>query len=212
MQTPDVMPPTDDTVKNQPLALLIGSGEIPVQCANLLVNAGFNVAGIHSPDVPLQQWAQTHQPSHFYADFRHFCTFAETTPYDYLFSIVNFRILPLSLIRSPRVLAINYHDAPLPRYAGSHAPAWALYNREPMHGVTWHVMSEKVDAGDILKQVTFPLSGHETLEQLNQRCYLAAMRAFRELLAALRTQTYTRTPQDLTQRTFYSRSTSPPRV
>ena len=199
-----------DKLRNEPVVFIIGSGEMPVQCANLLLNAGFNIAGIHSPDTPLQAWADGQEFTTFFTDFSRFRSAVETMPYDFLFSVVNFRILPSSLVESPRVLAINYHDAPLPRYAGSHATAWALHNREPNHGVTWHVISEKVDAGDILKQITFPLSGKETLEQLNQRCYLSAMRAFRALLPELKAQTFTRTPQDLAQRTFYARSSYPP--
>lgn len=76
-------------------------------------------------------------------------------PHDYLFSIfsiVNRHLIPNELIALPQHLAINYHEAPLPNYAGVHATSWAIMNREVKHGITWHVMTERVDAGDILKQ------------------------------------------------------------
>ena len=181
-----------------------------VQCATLLEGAGFDIAGLHSPDAPLREWAEQRQHPNYYADFAAFRQWCETIAYDYLFSVINFRILPASMLASPKICAINYHDAPLPKYAGSHACAWALHDRAPTHGITWHVMTELVDGGDILTQATYPLTGTETLQQLEQRCYLTAMRSFRALLPTLKTETFVRTPQDLTQRTYYARSARPP--
>ena len=109
----------------KPVAFLVGQGGMPVQCATMLVANGFEVGAIHSPDAPLRDWAEQHN-ANYYAEFREFRNAAETTGCDYLFSVMNFRILPASLIASPRMFAVNYHDAPLPRYAGSHATAWAL--------------------------------------------------------------------------------------
>ena len=59
---------------------------------------------------------------------------------------------PATLIASARQLAINFHDALLPRYAGLNAPAWALLAGESTHGVTWHEMTPQVDAGRIVRQ------------------------------------------------------------
>lgn len=194
-----------------PVAALIGSGPMPVKCAELLVRAGFRVAAVHSPDEFLRDWAAGRgADTRFLTWFAEFEGWCRTARYDYLFSVVNFRLLEVDLIRSAGRLAVNYHDAPLPRYAGSHATAWALHNGEPEHGITWHVIEERVDAGDILKQTRFPLSPGETRQSLDLKCYLAALRAFRELAEELKSGTYTRTPQDLSRRTFYRRSDLPP--
>ncbi len=193
-----------------PVALLIGEGGMPAQCAEMLVKAGFDIAGLHSPDEPLRSWARQNNNPSFFEKFEDFDLWGRTISYDYLFSTINFRILSPELLRSPKVMAINYHDAPLPRYAGSNATAWALHNGEATHGITWHVMVPKVDAGDILKQVIFPIKPGETRPQLDQRCYLAAMRAFRELLPDLYEGSARRHPQDLSARTFYRRNEMPP--
>lgn len=202
--------PTDRgyRVDGRPTVAIIGSREMPVQCARLLDQAGFELVLAHSPDAPLREWAETH-PVDFLPDFAAFRACAETFAIDYLFSVQNFRLLPRSLIESPMACAINYHDAPLPKYAGSHATAWALHNGERTHGVSWHVMVEKVDAGDLLAQVTFPIPEGATRDWLDQRCYLAAMRSFQGLLPSLKTETFTRTPQDLSQRTFYAHASKP---
>ena len=34
------------------------------------------------------------------------------------------------VLRLPRRMAINFHDGPLPRYAGLNTPVWALLNGE----------------------------------------------------------------------------------
>jgi len=57
-----------------------------------------------------------------------------------------------------RLGAINFHDGPLPRYAGLHATTWAILNQETSHGVTWHEMREIVDTGAILQQRVFALA------------------------------------------------------
>ncbi len=191
-----------------PVVLLIGSREMSVQCADMLVAQGFDIAGLQSPDAPLRNWAIANRHP-FFDDLTTFQEWAETISYDYLLSVLNFSILPTSLIESPQICAINYHDAPLPKYAGSHACAWALKNGETTHGVSWHIMTSEVDAGDILKQVTFPIAADETIERMHQKCYLCAMRAFRSLLPTLKDETFTRTPQDLSQRTYYARASKP---
>lgn len=204
-----IVDPAANRTEEKPRAFLLGQGAMPVLCAELLLQAGFSIKGLHGPDDKLADWARRRNGLRFFADFDHFKTSACSIDYEFLFSIVNFRILDAEILRTPRVLAINYHDGPLPRYAGSHAAAWALRNKEGSHGVTWHVLDEKVDAGDILKQVSFPVSRGETPDSLSQKCYLMGIRTFRELIAELKLGTYFRSAQDLSKRTFYRRSDIP---
>jgi hypothetical protein len=198
-------------ISNEPVVALIGQGKMPVQCAELLARNGFDVGTVHSPDEGLRDWSAKHSHAIYYQDFADFELWCKTFPYDYLFSVVNFRLLKPELLRTVRGLAINYHDGPLPRYAGSHATGWALHNGEREHGITWHVIEERVDSGDMLKQVMFRIAPEETHQTLDLKCKLAAMRAFQELLNELKAGTYTRAPQDLSRRTFYRRSELPPR-
>ena len=90
--------------------------------------------------------------------------FAEASEFDYLFSVASYEVLPAALLARARRFPINYHDGPLPRYAGTYATSWALMHREPTHGVTWHVMVPKLDAGDLLKQVPVPVDPNDTAE------------------------------------------------
>ena len=93
--------------------------------------------------------------------------------------------------------AINFHDGPLPRYAGLNAPVWAILNRETRHGVTWHMIEGGIDEGDIVEQRLFDLDAGETALTLNTKCYGAAIDSFGALVAAIETGGPARVPQDL---------------
>ena len=190
-------------------SLLVGESTLAVHCGRILLKAGHEIRAVRSPDTLVREWAQAENVPYM-SGFGEFVSFAYTQPFDYLFSIVNFQILPESLLQMPRRLAVNYHDAPLPKYAGSYATTWAILNQEATHAITWHVMTGRVDAGDILKQVTFPIKEQgETTYTLRIKCYVAAIRSFAELISELDAGTFTRTKQDLSKRTFFYKSKRP---
>src|SRR5262245_23654959 len=62
------------------------------------------------------------------------------------------RILPKALLDIPRRGAVNLHPSLLPQYRGPCPWKWTIVNGETITGATVHVVSEKVDAGDILAQ------------------------------------------------------------
>ena len=45
--------------------------------------------------------------------------------FDWLLSVANLDMLPEAVLRLPSRGAVNFHDGPLPRYAGLNAPVWA---------------------------------------------------------------------------------------
>ena len=139
-----------------------------------------------------------------------FLAFLCQQSFDYLFSIVNEHLLPAEILELPRKCAINYHDAPLPRYAGSHATSWALMDREASHGVTWHVMSKRVDSGDILKQWPVDIVAGDTALTLNAKCYEAAISSFTELIDDLSRGAASGKKQNLDERTFFPLYKRPP--
>jgi methionyl-tRNA formyltransferase len=107
------------------------------------------------------------------------------------------------------VRAVNFHDGPLPRYAGLNAPVWALLNREPQYGVTWHEMTATADAGSILKQEHFDLADGETAFSLNTRCYEAGLRTFTALVDDISHDRVSPASQDLSLRTAFKRHDRP---
>lgn len=182
--------------------ILIGEDSLLIQCGNQLIANNYNVCLVISPIKSIQQWAETQaipviksitdfEPSNF-------------IEIDYIFSIVNSHVLSPPLIKLARKAAINYHDSLLPDYAGLNATSWALLNGEKQHGVTWHLMSEKIDEGHILVQHSFPIEENDTALTLNLRCYEQAITSFNELIVKLKSGCYSAKPQILTNRHYFS--------
>ena len=129
---------------------------------------------------------------------------------DYLFAVTWMQLLPEAVIRKPRVAAFNFHDGPLPRYAGLNATCWAMLNGETEHAVTWHAIELTADAGDIAVQLAFPIEPEDTAFTLNARCFDYGLRSFGELCDQLQAGAAERRPQDLTQRSYFGRDARPP--
>ena len=50
---------------------------------------------------------------------------------------------------------INVHGALLPKYRGMHSTFYAIMNGEKKLGITYHIVNQYMDAGDILEQFSF---------------------------------------------------------
>ena len=118
-------------------------------------------------------------------------------------------IVPDQIVRLAKRAAINFHDGPLPEYAGLNVPVWALMNQERRHAVTWHLMSERIDAGRILLTRDFDISADETALSLNLKCYQAGIESFDELLSGLAEGHLNAREQDLGNRTYYAANRRP---
>ncbi len=175
-------------------AVFVGNGSLLIQCVDAFTNAGHAVRAVASHNPAILKWA---------GDQGFECIVMEsgaslTMPsleFDYLFSVANLEVLPAGLIAQARKLAINFHDALLPRYAGLNATSWALMAQERTHGVTWHEMLAAVDAGRIVRQTSFDIADGDTALSLNARCYEAGLQAFVSIADDLRRGELVLTPQ-----------------
>ena len=112
-------------------------------------------------------------------------------------------MIPADVLALPVRGAINFHDGPLPRYAGLHATSWALLHGERRHGITWHAIAGGIDDGDILAQELFEIEDDERALTLNAKCYEAGIRTFESLVRQLADGTVRPQPQALDQRTYF---------
>ena len=188
---------------------IMGEGMLPIRCAEILRDREQTLYGILSSDPAVHGWAREREIPLIDPEHEDIVTFLRQHAFDYLFSIINPRILSQGVLALPRRCAINYHDAPLPRYAGFNATSRAIMRGERVHGVTWHAVSERVDGGDILKQALFEIAERETAFTLNAKCYDAAISSFTELIDDIACDRVSIRKQNLTERTFFSRSKSP---
>lgn len=88
-------------------------------------------------------------------------------------------IFPAALLEIPSLGAINFHPSLLPRCRGCHPVYWTLASGETQGGVTAHLMTPEVDAGNIVAQIPLPLTEADDYGSLYRR----AMAASDELVA-----------------------------
>ncbi|MFQ5419923.1 MAG: formyltransferase family protein, partial [Anaerolineae bacterium] len=189
-------------------SFIMGEESLLIQTSQILLDKGHKVEGIISLALPIREWALAHDipvidPQ---ADL---AVVLGQRPFDYFFSITNLAIIPDAVLALPRRGAINFHDGPLPRYAGLYATTWALMNGEKEHGITWHTMTAAVDKGEILKQKLFPIAADETAFTLNVKCYQAGIETFAELVDELAAGTNQPLPQDLSAQTYFGKHHRP---
>ncbi|MGE3920768.1 MAG: formyltransferase family protein, partial [Gammaproteobacteria bacterium] len=172
-------------------------------CGQVLIDSGYNVALVVTGNTKVCEWAKQ----------KNICVIENLKileasladfEFDFLFSIVNYNILSDQLLKKARCLAINFHDAPLPRYAGVHATTWAILAGEKTHGITWHAMNVEVDAGEILEQVLFPIEDSETALSLNLKCYEAAIESLKSLATKLKSYKVVSAAQNRSLRVLFT--------
>lgn len=66
-------------------------------------------------------------------------------------------LLPQNLLALPSLGCLNLHPSLLPAYRGPAPLFWQFWAGEREGGITLHVMTEHVDAGDIVAQESVPL-------------------------------------------------------
>ncbi|MBV9493302.1 MAG: amino acid adenylation domain-containing protein [Acidobacteria bacterium] len=175
--------------------VVVGDAGVTVRCLDILRSRGHLVRGIVTEDGRVAAWGaergvpvllHRERAPLFAAAVR---ALAGDGEIDFLFSIHNLRIFSPELLALPRAIAINFHDAPLPRYGGLHATTWAIARGETRHGITWHRMTDAIDEGDILLQRELPILPDDTAWSLGSRCVEVACEAFEDLIDGLATST-----------------------
>jgi natural product biosynthesis luciferase-like monooxygenase protein len=185
--------------------VLTGSQSLLIHCGEALRRRGHDIALVVTFEDAVRSWAEgsglvlaaSHTAVQSVGDF------------DCLFSIGNLEVIPAAVLKLASLGAFNFHDGPLPRYAGLHATAWALLSEEPQHGVRWHRMEAKVDTGAIVAERDFPVAPGTSSFGLNGACFEAGISSFSDLLEGLETGQLTPRDQDASQRTYFGRRQRP---
>jgi methionyl-tRNA formyltransferase len=105
-------------------------------------------------------------------------------------------ILKPELLNVPRLGFLNIHPSLLPGYRGAAPIQHALLAGERETGVTIIVLSEQVDAGDIVAQETVSIGDDETAGELSPRLAEVGARLVLSALTGIENNTARRTPQD----------------
>lgn len=111
----------------------------------------------------------------------------ETTEKTLVFSIMNTYLFPADVTKNPALTLINLHHALLPNHPGRNAEIWAIFEGDATTGVTWHMITPDVDAGEIILQRRVEITEHMTalklfraLNQISEESFPAVFRAAME--------------------------------
>lgn len=179
---------------------VVGKGAIALQCLKWLQS--FEILGVYSSDRSLWAWADAQKVRHPRSLGEFECLLL-SSEYDYLFSINNGWIVPATVLQQARRGTINYHNSPLPKYAGVNATTWALIHGEQEHAVSWHEVVPTIDSGRLLKQAKFPILPTDTALSLNTRCAEVAIATFAELVGELEGDRAAAVEQNLAERSYF---------
>lgn len=185
---------------------IIGKGSLLIKAAERLLSNNHKILGILTNDNSVIEWAKENNIDFLqYKNYESIKKYLSNNEFDYLFSIVNNVFIKDDILKLPKKAAINFHDSPLPKYAGANATSWAIMENRKEHAISWHKIDNQYDSGAIFKQIKFPISDKETVFSLNAKCFENAIQGFIELLDDIENDNLSPVSQNLTERSYVSR-------
>lgn len=94
------------------------------------------------------------------------------------------RILSPGFIEEWRGRVINIHPSLLPKYRGLDTHQRALEAGDQVHGCSVHIVTEELDAGEVLGQAEVAIEPGDTPESLEQRVLAAEHKLYPQVLRA----------------------------
>jgi natural product biosynthesis luciferase-like monooxygenase protein len=164
--------------------LLIGNESLTIECGKRWLERGHTLAAVVTREAKVASWASG-------AGLRVIAPGAGLEArtaglaVDWLLSVANLSVVPAPVLALARIGGVNFHDGPLPAYAGLNAPVWALLNGEATHAITWHLMTTGIDEGEVLATRSFEVEADDTAFTLNARCFSSALDSFAEVITAM---------------------------
>ncbi len=188
-------------------AILIGSESLTIEAGRQLRARGFDLRAVvtHSADVSAWGAGEGLDVLGFGAGL----AARLGAPVDWIFSVANLELLADDLLALGTKGAVNFHDGPLPRYAGLNAPVWALLNTETEHGISWHLIERGVDEGRLFAQEMFEILPSDSAFTLNTKCFEAGVRSFPAVLDAVEAGGASGVEQDLSARSYFALAQRP---
>ena len=145
--------------------VIIGETKLCVRCAEILLEMGWEFVYVVSADDTVITWAKGNSIPTLLPTQLNAIEIGE--PF-YLFSIISSYLIVRSVLENKKLLLVlNYHDSPLPGYAGINSTTWSMINGEKQHGATIHKIEVGTDIGDIVAQSVIPINKGETAISLN---------------------------------------------
>ncbi|PAF51508.1 formyltransferase family protein [Helicobacter sp. 13S00477-4] len=98
-----------------------------------------------------------------------------------IISANNNYIFPSVILSKNNFKIINFHNALLPQYKGVNAPIWSIYNQDSTTGITWHIVTEDIDSGNIIIQENIQLDDDITSFKLIKNLMQLGIKTFLQI-------------------------------
>jgi methionyl-tRNA formyltransferase len=159
-----------------------GTPEFGVPCLDALLQSHHKLTAIYTqPDRPagrgrklqasaVKEWALSHNlPVYQPLNFKSAESIAELEALkpDVLIVIAYGLILPLAVLKIPRLGCINVHASLLPRWRGASPIQQAILHGDVESGVTIMAMDVGLDTGDMFCKVSCPITSEDTASSLH---------------------------------------------
>ena len=95
------------------------------------------------------------------------------------------RLIGNEVLAVPRCFVVGSHPADLPRNRGRHPLHWTIDLGIKETKLTFFIMDQAIDSGDILLQVPIKIDESDSIVDLNEKVFNAAGIAIQQLLACL---------------------------
>jgi len=188
--------------------VVMGDESLLVQCGEALRERQHKIEAVVTANDQVASWAKGHGIPTLAPGASLEQDLAPYT-YDWFFSIANLRLIPKGVWQRAREGSANFHDGPLPRYAGLNTPVWAILAGETGYGVTWHALSEGIDEGAIYAERAFEISDDDTALTLNTKCFEAGIASFSELIEKIESGSLEGRPQSFGERLYFGKTKRP---
>jgi phosphoribosylglycinamide formyltransferase-1 len=93
------------------------------------------------------------------------------------------RILSPWFVNEWRGRILNIHPSLLPKYRGLDTHARAIDAGDKIHGCSVHVVTEELDAGEVLGQAEVPIESGDTAAELAERVLAAEHQLYPKVLS-----------------------------
>ena len=103
----------------------------------------------------------------------------------------------------PKIASINVHPSLLPKYRGPNPYFQTIWNAEKYSGVTFHLVTDKLDGGGILAQERIEILEGDTGKELRTRTAFRARILCAKLLERLETEAIELVQQNEAEATYY---------
>jgi methionyl-tRNA formyltransferase len=118
-------------------------------------------------------------------------------------------IIPSEIINLFGTKLINIHFSLLPRYRGASPVQFSILNGDEMTGITFYIVDERLDSGDIISQIGYKMCGKETSGELYDTLFKVAADKLPDILEKYSQSQITPLPQNKDLATYTFSKTRP---